>query len=230
MTHTEKVHVIFGLLAAVTGALAWWSVYRPTSPARLIWPVLAFLIGFFLFIPVEAQTRTYTEVGWWQTLLSAVPDNATYWVQNWFRYLKQWHVVQHKIGGLLIMVAAWIEYQRARDVRTRHGALLFPLLLLGIAAAFGIHGGSSAHLPSRTEQIQHWLMGGGFAAAAIALALVRVGWLAGRAWQSLWAVFVLAMGLELTSFYRLSPADFVEKEHHHEGVGSGLRRNGATGY
>jgi len=216
MTHTEKVHSIFGLLAFVTGALALWSAYHPAHRARLVWPVLAFLIGFFLFIPVEAQTRTYKEVGWWDTLLSAVPDNAGYWISNWFRYLDQWHVVQHKIGGFLIMVAGVIEWRRARGRLALSWRWAFPVLLVGIALAFGVHGGSGEHLPHRIEVTHHQLFGIALGLAGVALALTHAGRLRHPAWRGLWAILVMVVGLDMAFFYRLPPADRAPAPHQHE--------------
>lgn len=208
MTHTEKVHVIFGLLCALTGALALWAARRPDSWPSRAWPVLTFLVGFFLFIPVEAQTRTYQEVGWWDTLLSAVPDNAGYWISNWFRYLDHWHVIQHKIGGFLIMVAGTVEYQRARGrLAAPSWGWVFPSLLVGIAAAFGVHGGSASHLPHLSEQVHHWVFGAALALAALSLVAVRAGWLRHPAARGAWAALVLLVGLDLALFYRLSPAE-----------------------
>jgi uncharacterized membrane protein HdeD (DUF308 family) len=214
VTHTEKVHVIFGLLAAVTGALALWSAYHPTRWARLIWPWLTFFIGFFLFIPVEAQTRTYVEVGWWDTLMSAVPDNADYWISNWFRYLNQWHVVQHKVGGFLIMAAGVIEFRRARGrLAAPAWGWAFPVLLLGIAVAFGIHGGSTEHLPHLSEQVHHQIFGVALGLAGVALGLVNSDRLKHPGWKGLWAILVMVVGLDMAFFYRLRPEERVAPMH-----------------
>lgn len=224
MTHTEKVHVIFGTMAALAGLLAVWSSYRPRSPARLCWPVIAFIIGFLLFIPVEAQTRTYQEVGWWDTLLSAVPENPSYWLDNWFDKLSQWHVVQHKIGGLLIMAVGVIEWRRARGrlERSIWGQLL-PVLLVGIGLAFGVHGGGAAHLPNRAEQVHHWAFGAGFVAGGVGLFLSQRGTLRGPHWRALWAAMVVAVGLDIAFFYRLTPAERERGGHLHASAGSRLR-------
>src|SRR5512147_1808344 len=113
MTHTEKVHVIFGLVGAVIGLLGLWSSYHPDSRARFGWPILASLVGLFLFIPVEAQTRTYQELGWGETLRSFVQEHPATWVHDWFHYLPHWHVVQHKVGSFLMMVAGVVEFRRS---------------------------------------------------------------------------------------------------------------------
>lgn len=224
MTHTEKVHIIFGLMAACIGFFALWGTAVPGSRARLVWPALTFLVGFFLFIPVEAQTRTYQPVGWGATLLSAVPDNAEYWLDNWFRYLRERHVLQHKVGGLLIMAAGIIEYARARGrlQRGRWEAAL-PVLLLGIGIAFGVHGGSAEHLPNLTEQRHHQVFGLLFAAAAVTLGLARTKHLRRPAWHLVWAVLVLVVGLDIALLYRLTPAERAIGGHHHASTGSGMR-------
>ncbi len=222
MTHTEKAHVILGLLAALAGALGLWGTYRPASPARPAWPVMTFLIGLVLFLPVEAQTRTYQEVGWWETLGSVVPQHPGSWIRDWFQYLGHWHVVQHKVGSFLMMVAGVIEFQRGRG-RLAGGAygLVFPSLMLGVGLAFGVHGGSSEHLPNRTEQVHHHLLGAALGIAALSLALVRAGRLRHRAWQGVWAALVLAIGIDIGLFYRLTPADRAPAAHHHEAAEHG---------
>lgn len=223
MTHTEKVHVVFGILGAVTGALALWHAFHPTSRARFVWPVLAFLIGFCLFIPVEAQTRTYQEVGWWQTILSVVPDSPRYWLDNWFAKLASRHVVQHKAGGLLIMVVGVVEWQRARGrLATSAWRFALPVLLVLIGLAFGIHGGTAVHLPHRTEQVHHRIFGVGFVLAGMVQALVEMGRLRG-AWRGAWALLVVLVGLDIAFFYRIDPSEFQTGEHQHASAGSGLR-------
>ncbi len=225
MTHTEKVHVIFGLAAAFTGLLALHHAYYPRSRARFAWPVLTFAIGFFLFIPVEAQTRTYQEVGWWDTLLSAVPDSPSYWLHNWFAKLDHWHVIQHKVGGILIMAVGVVEALRAHGrLGQRPWAMLLPALLVGIGLAFGVHGGSREHLPHRSEQVHHWLFGAGFVLAGLTLWLHHSGVLRGAAFRGTWAMCVLLVGLDIAFFYRLTPSELeARKEHHHESAGSRLR-------
>ena len=221
MTHTEKVHVLFGMLAAISGGLALWGVYRPASLARLIWPVIAFLIGFFLFIPVEAQTRTYQEVSWWTVLGSAIPQNPGTWIRDWFHYVGQWHVVQHKIGSFLMMVVGVVEFQRGRGRLAGQGwGFVLPGLLLGIGVAFGLHGGTAVHLTHRTEVIHHQVFGVAFAIAAVSLALVRTGRLRHPAWRGLWAALILAVGIDIGFFYRLTPEERVPAVHHHDAGGN----------
>lgn len=224
MTHTEKVHVIFGIVAAVVGLLALWETYRPTSAARLVWPVLTFLIGLCLFIPVEAQTRTYREVGWWETLLSVVPQHPLTWVRDWLRYLPQRHVIQHKLGALCIMGVGLIELFRARGrLAGPAGRWALPALLLGTGIAFGVHGGTAAHLSHRTEQLHHHVLGVALTMAAASLALVRTGRVRGRGWEGAWAGLVLAVGLDIALFYRLTSAERITEVYHHESADPGMR-------
>lgn len=225
MTHTEKVHVIFGLVAVVTGLFGLWASLFPESRARLVWPVLAFLVGFFLFIPVEAQTRTYQELGWWETLRSFIPEHPATWPQDWLRYLNHWHVVQHKVGSLLMMIAGAVEFGRARGRLTTPGwAWVFPGLLMGVALAFGLHGGSAEHLPNRTEQVHHQILGAAFAIAAVSLLLTRTGRLRHPFWKGLWAILVLVVGLDIAFFYRLTPSERITtEEHHHASADPGMR-------
>lgn len=225
MTHTERVHVLFGLVGAIIGLLALWSSYHPQSRARFVWPILAFLVGFFLFIPVEAQTRTYQDVGWWETLRSFVPQHPGTWVNDWLTYLPQRHVVQHKVGSLLMMAAGVIEWSRARSRLGAPGwAWVFPALLLGVAVAFGMHGATAEHLPNRTEHLHHKVMGAAFAVAAVSLLLVRTGRLHSPFWQGLWAILVLVVGLDIALFYRLTPTERKNtEEHHHASADPGMR-------
>lgn len=224
MTHTEKIHVIFGSIAMVTGALALWSIYRPTSRSSLLWPILAFLIGFFLFIPVEAQSRTYQEIGWWEALVSAMPEHPATWGRDWFHYLPQRHVIQHKVGALCIMVIGVIEFSRALGRLTGHSwGLALPALLLGTAISFGLHGGTAAHLSHRAEQIHHQLLGLAFAAGGTTLALARTGRLRARLWEGVWAALVLVVGLDIAVWYRLPSNEHGTEVRRHESSGSGLR-------
>lgn len=224
MTHTEKVHVILGSVAAAAGALALWQVYRPTYRARFAWPVLAFLIGFFLFIPVEAQSRTYQELGWWDVLRSAVPEHPATWMRDWLHYLPQRHVIQHKIGSLCVMAIGAIEFRRAQGgLPGRAWGLALPALLVGTAIAFGLHGGTAVHLTHRVEQAHHQVLGVALAAAGITLALSRTGLLRARFWEGLWAALVLAVGLDIAVFYRIRPAEQGKEVYHHESAGPGMR-------
>lgn len=224
MTHTEKVHIVFGVLAAVTGGLALWHLVRPRSSAGWVWPILAFLIGFCLFIPVESQSRAYQEVRWGDALLSAVPEHPATWLRDWFHYLPQRHVIQHKIGALFIMAVGVIELLRARGrLAGPAWGLMLPSLLLAVAISFGVHGGTAVHLSHRTEQVNHQFMGVAFAVGAVTLTLARTGRLHGLFWEGIWAALVLAVGVTLAVSYRLTPLERGTEVHHHESTGPGLR-------
>jgi len=223
MTHTEKVHVVFGILGAVAGALALVHAFRPASRAQFVWPLIAILIGFCLFIPVEAQTRTYQEVGWWDTILSVVPESPRYWFDNWFAKLASWHVLQHKAAGLMIMVVGVVEFLRARGrLATSGWRFALPVLLVLIGLAFGIHGGTAVHLPHPTEKLHHRIFGVAFVLAGLVQALVEMGRLRG-AWRGAWALLVMLVGLDIAFFYRINPGEFQPGEHQHASAGSGMR-------
>jgi hypothetical protein len=214
---------MFGIVAALVGALALWGTYRPVSLARLTWPVLTFLIGFCLFVPVEAQSRTYQVTGWWDTFVSVVPQHPLTWVRDWLHYLTQRHVIQHKVGALCIMAVGVIEHLRARGRLAGLGwQLALPALMFGTAIAFGVHGGTAAHLSHRTEQIHHHVLGVALVVAAVSLALARTGMLRARAWEGVWAVLVLVVGLDIALFYRLTSTERTEV-HHHESSDPGMR-------
>lgn len=204
MTHTERVHVIFGVAIALTGLFALRSVHQPESRARFVWPALVFLIGLCLFVPVEAQSRTYRQVGWWATLVSVVPQNLGSWLPDWLAMLRKPHVVQHKLGAALTMLAGLVELGRSAG-RLRHPAWgrLLPLLAIGVGLAFAVHGGTSAHLPHAAEQRHHWLLGAAFVLGGAALAAAQAGLPGGRRWWYLWAALMTAAGLDLALFYRL---------------------------
>jgi uncharacterized membrane protein HdeD (DUF308 family) len=224
VTHTEKVHVVFGLVAAVIGVLSLWQVFHPRSRAGLVWPLLAFLLGVFLFIPVESQSRTYQEVGWSDTLLSAVPQQPRTWLRDWFHYLPQRHVIQHKLGAMFIMIVGVLELLRGRGrLAGPAWGLTLPILLLAVGVAFGVHGGTAVHLTHVREQFEHHLLGGSLAAGAVTLALVRTGRLQGRLWEGTWPALVLLIGLILILSYRLTPAERTVEVHQHASTGTGLR-------
>jgi hypothetical protein len=204
VTHTERVHVLFGAGLALLGLLAILAEWRQSRVAARGWPVLAFLIGLLLFIPVEAQTRTYSQVTWLELLRTIAPDNPSAWIGDWLDRARAPHAVQHKVGGLAAMIAGLVELGLARgrlmSAGWRH---VLPVALVTVGLAFGIHGGTSHHLPFRMEQSQHHLLGTGLAVAGVSLALSRAGVLRRPAWALVWPVLALLAGLNLALFYRL---------------------------
>ena len=204
MTHTEKVHVYFGIGMVLLGVLALLAARDPKSWARTAWPLLGVVLGFLLFIPVEAQTRTYQEVGWWETLLSWIPPSAGAWFADWLDKARQPHVVQHKLGGFLAMTIGAIELGVARRWLTRPAwSRLLPWFSIAIGLSFAIHGGTEHHLPSATEQLHHWIMGAGFVGGGVLLGLHQQGILRAPHWKYAWPLLVVATGLDIALFYRL---------------------------
>lgn len=206
MTHTERVHVLFGAGVVLMALLAIRAEWRPTGPAAIAWPSLALTIGFLLFIPVEAQTRTYAVLGWADVLRTLVPDHPARWIEDWLATARATHALQHKVGALAAMVAGAAELARARGAlihpRWRY---VLPASLLVVAASFGIHGGTAHHLPFAMEQRQHHFMGAGFALGGLSAGLHRAGILPHRGWALVWPTLALLAGLGLVLFYRLPP-------------------------
>ncbi len=221
MTHTEKAHVLFGLGLMLIGTCALRSIWRPASPARFVWPALAFLIGWLLFVPVETQGRTYQTMSWWDVLWSFIPDTPSRWIPDWIAMAGKRHVWQHKIGASLAMAAGAIEFLRARGrLRGVAWGFALPALCAGVGIAFGVHGGTATHLSHHVEQVHHHVLGVAFVVAGVSLALVRAGRLRGRWWAGLWAVIVLVVGLDIALWYRLAPAAREQEGHQHESVGT----------
>jgi hypothetical protein len=205
LTYTEQVHALFGTAMAAMGAVAWWSERREQSPARLVWPALAFLIGLLLFIPVDVGTGAYDRIGVWNTVISVVPDSAGYWVQRWVRPLVHLHVIQHKLTGVLAMILGLVELGRGSGrLRDPRWQWVLPGALIGMALALGLHGGNAMHLPSHVEQLHHRVLGVGLGIGGVVLVLAQRGYLKAPAWRSLWCIMVLATGLDLAFFYRLA--------------------------
>jgi len=220
VTHTEKAHLLFGVALALIGGCALCGVGWPSSRARLVWPVLAILIGAVLFVSVETQGRTYAEMSWWDVLWSFMPDTPSRWIPDWIAMAGKRHVWQHKVGSLLAMAAGVIELMRARGKLTAAGwGFVLPALIVGIGAAFGIHGGTQAHLSHRVERFHHQVLGLAFAVAGASLALAQAGRLRGPWWRGLWALLVLVVGLDIALFYRLAPQERRQEAHHHESPG-----------
>lgn len=206
MTHTERVHVLFGAGLVLMALLAIRAERHPQGAAATAWPVLAFLIGFLLFIPVEAQTRTYATLGWIDVLRTLVPDDPAHWLRDWLTRAGATHALQHKVGALGAMLAGVTELGRARG-RLRHHRWRYalPACLLAVAVSFGVHGGNTDHLPFAMEQRQHHVLGAGFALGGLTLGLHRTGMLRHRGWALVWPVLALVAGIGLVFFYRLPP-------------------------
>jgi len=221
VTHTEKAHLLFGVGLALIGGCALCAAWWPASGARLVWPVLAFLLGAVLFVPVETQGRTYDAMGWWDVLWSFIPDTPSRWLPDWIAMTGKRHVWQHKVGAFLAMAAGVIEFMRARG-KLSAGAwgFVLPALTVAIGLAFGIHGGNPAHLSHRVEQFHHQVLGLSFVVAGASLALVQAGRLHGPWWRGLWAMLVLVVGVDVALFYRLSPQERRQEVHQHESPGS----------
>jgi hypothetical protein len=207
MTHTERTHLLFGAGLALMGLLAMLAGARRSEVARSAWPVLAIAIGVVLFIPVESQTRTYSSMEWGAYLLTLAPDDPTRWIGDWIRYAHAGHVAQHKLGGMVAMIAGLVELGIARRwLRSPAWPYLLPVCLVTVGLAFGVHGGSSHHLPFSTEQLHHRLLGLGLVVGGGTLGLHQAGVLRHRYWTMVWPVLALLAGLGLTFFYRL-PTD-----------------------
>jgi hypothetical protein len=205
VTHTEKVHVYFGIGVMLMGVLALYAVRRPDGWPRTAWPMVCLILGLLLFVPVEAQTRTYQPVGWWDTFFSWIPAHPETWLEDWLSKAGQFHVIQHKVGGFLAFAIGAIELGVARRWLAHDGwTRLLPWFSIAIGLSFAIHGGTERHLPSAPEQFQHWIMGAGFAVGGIVLALHQSGILRSAGWKYAWPLFVTATGLEISLFYRLA--------------------------
>lgn len=206
MTHTEWVHVLFGIGLVLMSVLAIRAEWRPDGVAASAWPVLAILIGLLLFVPVEAHTRTYVVLGWTDVLRTLVPDRPAHWLGDWLVAAHPTFVLQHKIGGAAAMVLGGVELARARgflpDPRWRH---MLPACILVAAVSFGLHGGTAHHLPFASEQRQHHVMGAAFALSGLSVGLHRAGILPHRRWALVWPVLALLAGISLVLFYRLPP-------------------------
>ncbi len=203
MTHTEIVHVLFGLGVTMVAAGALWVFHRPKSAARFVWPIATIIVGVSLLIPVERQSCSYAPYGWWATVMSALPDDLS----GWAAMLSKIHVVQHKAAGLLSVIIGGIELGRSAGwlARPVWGRLL-PYFSIAIGLAIGIHGGTHVHLPFRVEGLHHWIFGVCFVGGGILLALHQASLLRGMVWRDSWALLLLIAGLDWMLFYRL-PAD-----------------------
>ena len=200
MTHTEHVHLLFGIGLAMTGVLWLGAQAHPAGPLRYVWPPLLFAVGFFLVIPTETQERTYARVDAWDTFLSVFPSSLSVWLTT----VQKTHVIQHKVTGVCAMLAGGIEGSRAlRWLSAPRWRWALPLLTIAAGLAIGVHGGTHQHLPRLIEQAHHWILGGvlvlGGAAHAVAIGRVP----ARPIWQRVLPALVLVAGVDLALFYRL---------------------------
>jgi hypothetical protein len=200
MTHTEHVHILFGIGLAVTGAL--WLGGQTHAGARLryAWPLVLVAVGVFLVIPTETQERTYVQVDTWDTFLSVFPNSLSVWLTT----VQKFHVIQHKITGLCAIVAGGIEESRAcgrlAASRWRWG---LPLLTITAGLALGVHGGTHQHLPRLVERAHHWVLGGALVLGGVAQAIAMGHRPEHPSLQRVLPALVLVAGLDLAVLYRL---------------------------
>ena len=200
MTHTEHVHLLFGIGLTLTGALWLGAQAHPAGPLRYVWPLFLVAVGLFLVIPTETQERTYVQVGAWDTFLSVFPDSLSVWLTT----VQKPHVIQHKVAGACALLAGAIEGSRAcRWLAPPQWRWALPLLTIAAGLAIGVHGGTHQHLPRVAEQAHHWILGGALVLGGTVHA-VAIGHVPERpTWQRVLPALVLAAGLDLTLLYRL---------------------------
>jgi hypothetical protein len=201
MTHTEHVHILFGLGLALAGAGWLGALAYPGGPLRYIWPIPAFLVGVFLVISTETQERTYTEVGAWDTFLSVFPNSLAVWLAT----VKKVHVIQHKAAGVCALAAGGIEWGRAVGcLSSPRWRWFFPFLAIAAGLALGVHGGTHQHLPRLSEQLHHWILGGVLVAGGTVLVLALARVLKGPGWHYVLPALMLIAGVDLMLFYRVT--------------------------
>lgn len=200
MTHTEHVHLLFGIGLAMTGALWLGAQAFPAGPFRYAWPLLLAAVGFFLVIPTETQERTYVPVGVWDTFLSVFPNSLSVWLTT----VQKAHVIQHKVTGACALLAGAIEGSRAcRWLSAPQWRWALPLLTIAAGLAIGVHGGTHQHLPRVAEQAHHWILGGALGVGGMIHA-VAISHVPERpTWRRVLPALVLAAGLDLALLYRL---------------------------
>jgi hypothetical protein len=198
MTHTEHVHLLFGIGLTMAGALWLGAQAYPAGPLRYVWPLFLVAVGLFLVIPTETQERTYAQVGVWDTFLSVFPNS----LGTWLATVQKPHVIQHKLAGVCALLAGAIESGRAgRWLAAPQWRWALPLLTIAAGLAIGVHGGTHQHLPP--EQAHHWILGGALVLGGTVHA-VAMGYLPERPiWQRVLPTLVLAAGLDLALLYRL---------------------------
>ena len=200
MTHTEHVHLLFGIGLAMTGILWLGAQVYPAGPLRYMWPSLLFLLGLFLVIPTETQERTYVRVGAWDTFLSVFPNSLTVWLTT----VQKAHVIQHKAAGVCAMLAGGIEGGRASGwLSAPRWRWMLPLLAIAAGLAVGIHGGTHQHLPRGVEQLHHWILGGALVLGGVVHGVASARVPQRPIWQGVLPALVLMAGLDLAFFYRI---------------------------
>lgn len=217
MTHTEHVHIFYGLGLVLIGGLWLASLANPVAALRYSWAILVTLLGLSLVIATETQARTYQQVGPWDTFVSVIPNSLEVWLET----VRKPHVVQHKLAGVCALAAGLVEWGRAAGrLRHRRWGLALPVLALGAALAIGVHGGSSRHLPRVAEQAHHWMLGLGLVlgAATYAYGLGRRR----RRWLTLLPTTLILVGMSWVLGYRLpgderSPAPGAQAGEHGDG-------------
>jgi hypothetical protein len=200
MTHTEHVHLLFGIGLALTGALWLGSQLPGARRLRYVWPLVLFAVGFFLVISTETQERTYVPVGAWDTFLSVFPNSPDVWLAS----VQKFHVIQHKLTGVFAMVAAVIEESRACGRLTApRWRWALPVLTIAAGLAIGIHGGTHQHLPRLVERAHHWILGGALVLGGVVQLVATGRPPANPIWLRVLPALVMLAGLDLALLYRL---------------------------
>jgi hypothetical protein len=200
MTHTEHVHLLFGIGLALTGMLWLAAQNSPTGVLHRLWPPLLFAVGLFLVIPTETQERTYAQVDAWNTFLSVFPNSLEVWLTT----VQQPHVIQHKVTGICAMLAGGIEGSRALGwFSAAQWRWALPVLTMTAGLAIGYHGGTHQHLPRVSEQVHHWILGGTLVLGGVVHAVAIGRTPNHQLGQRLLPALILLAGLDLVFFYRL---------------------------
>ncbi len=200
MTHTEHVHILFGVGLALAGICWIGAEAFPASPLRYIWPALLFFIGLFLVIPTETQERTYARVGAWDTFLSVFPNSLSVWLAT----VQKVHVIQHKTAGICAMVAGGVEGARAAGGLPAGGwRWTMPITAILAGLAIGVHGGTHTHLPRFGEQLHHWIMGTAMAGGGLVHAFATRTDRPYPIGRAVLPAMLLVAGLDLVLFYRI---------------------------
>jgi hypothetical protein len=200
MTHSEIVHVYYGLGSMALGLAALWAWRHERGVVRYAWPVLLLLAGASLLLPAETGERRYEVVGWWDTLISVLPRSLT----DWLAYTRQVHVLQHKVAGLSIFLAGLAELRRAIGPAPEWVRYVAPGCSMAAGLALGIHGGTHTHLPAVRETVHHWILAIPLVPGGVTWALHHAGRLQESIWRDAWAIGMILVGLEWAVFYRVT--------------------------